>query len=139
VLTVEKVPAIKAVLFDFDGTLTKPEALELPAFKKAIRCPAHQPILEFIAKLPSRKEQEESFRILHQFEFDAATVSQPNSGAQELMTYPHSKNLAVGIIGRNSLGWIWRNRRGQETTSVWGPQSNPSLFRYRSQTRRRNP
>ena len=79
-LTVEKVPAIKAVLFDFDGKLTKPEALELPEFKKAIRCPAHQPILEFIANLPSRKEQEESFRILHQFEFDAARFPSPTQG-----------------------------------------------------------
>ena len=44
---------ISAVLFDFDGTLTKPGALNFSQFKKSIGCPVDRPILEFIeSRLP---------------------------------------------------------------------------------------
>ena len=44
--------SFKAVLFDFDGTLTKPESLNLSLVKKEIGCPADQYVLEFINRLP---------------------------------------------------------------------------------------
>ena len=44
---------IKAVLFDFDGTLTKPGALDFPLLKKTIGCPSDIPVLEFINRIAS--------------------------------------------------------------------------------------
>ena len=45
--------SIRAVLFDFDGTLTLPGSIDFAGIKKAIRCPGDAPILEFIECLPS--------------------------------------------------------------------------------------
>ena len=42
---------IKAVIFDFDGTLTKPGTLDFPSFKKSLGCPVDQPTLEYIENL----------------------------------------------------------------------------------------
>ena len=42
---------IDAVLFDFDGTLTQPGALDFPALKRDIGCPQGIPVLEFMAGL----------------------------------------------------------------------------------------
>lgn len=100
--------AVKAVLFDFDGTLTRPEALDFPELKKAIQCPFDQPALEFIVRLISRQQREEAFRVLDSFEFRAAASSEPDPGAEELISDLRSRGLLVGIISRNSLRSIRR-------------------------------
>ena len=94
---------IKAVLFDFDGTLTKPGALDFPLLKETIGCPDDIPILEFIEGLPTPLEREEIFSVLERFEINAASNSEPNHGAEELIHYLRSKGLGIGIITRNSL------------------------------------
>jgi hydrogenase expression/formation protein HypE len=38
---------IDGVLFDFDGTLTRPGALDFSVIKRAIGCRADTPVLEF--------------------------------------------------------------------------------------------
>ena len=45
---------INAVLFDFDGTLSKPGTLDFPRLKKEIGCPPDDPVLEFIENLHDR-------------------------------------------------------------------------------------
>jgi len=93
----------KAVLFDFDGTLTKPGALDFSVIKKTIGCPADQPVLEFIEGLADPDQQEKARAILERFEISAAMNSEPNPGAEELILYLRSNNLRIGIISRNSL------------------------------------
>ena len=94
---------IKAVLFDFDGTLTKPGALDFPLLKETIGCPDDIPVLEFIEGLPTPLEREEILSVLERFEINAASNSEPNHGAEELIHYLRSKGLGIGIITRNSL------------------------------------
>jgi len=53
---------IKAVLFDFDGTLTKPGALNFPRLKKTIGCPADVPVLEFIEDFPTLSQRNDALR-----------------------------------------------------------------------------
>ena len=48
---------IKAVFFDFDGTLTSPGALDFQKIKLAIDCPAELPILEFIDSLENENNR----------------------------------------------------------------------------------
>ena len=95
--------SIKAVLFDFDGTLTKPGALNFPLLKETINCPADTPILEFIESLPTRSQRDEASAVLARFEKEAAAISKPNPGAQDLIHHLRSKSLAIGIITRNTL------------------------------------
>ena len=97
---------IKAVLFDFDGTLTKPGALNFSFVNKSLKCPDGEPVLEFIESLPSSEQQQEAFSKLEHFEMDAARISEPNPGAEALISYLLSKRLCIGIITRNTLASV---------------------------------
>ncbi len=99
---------IKAVLFDFDGTLTKPGAIDFALIRKAIGCPPEKPILEYIEKLKDKKLQKVALKTLDHFEMQAAINSKPNSGSEELIHYLRSKRLPIGIISRNSRQSIRR-------------------------------
>ncbi|MCP3953394.1 MAG: hypothetical protein GY697_14425, partial [Desulfobacterales bacterium] len=93
---------IKAVFFDFDGTLTSPGALDFPKIKLAIGCPANIPILEFIDSLDSETEQNTARQILDTFEMEAAAASRPGPGCERLLKTLKDRQLKIGIISRNS-------------------------------------
>ena len=109
---------IKAVLFDFDGTLTKPGALDFPVIKQAIGCPDNIAILEYIESLKDSSQREKALSVLDRFEIEAAVDSEPNSGAEELIPYLRSKGLRVGIISRNSYQSIERALKNFKTIGV---------------------
>ncbi|MBN2107443.1 MAG: HAD-IA family hydrolase [Deltaproteobacteria bacterium] len=94
--------SLKAVLFDFDGTLTRPGALDFKAIRKALGCPHGLPILEFIESLPDTAEQARLLAQLDRFETEAAAGSVPNDGAEELILWLRAQGLHIGIITRNS-------------------------------------
>jgi len=100
---VEKPYRISAVLFDFDGTLTKPGALDFSVIKEKLGCPQDTPVLEFIENLPNQQRRTEAFDQLNQFENRGALESEPNPGAEDLIRSIHSKNIPLGIITRNSM------------------------------------
>ena len=93
---------IKGVLFDFDGTLTLPGALDFPAIKKAMGCPLDQLILEFVESQPP-DQQPKLMEILEEREDSAAQSSLPNGGAEECLCTLRRKQIPVGILTRNSL------------------------------------
>ena len=93
--------AIRAVLFDFDGTLTLPGSIDFAGIKKAIRCPGDVPILEFIEGLPSVADQRQAWRSLEQFEDQAARCSRSNEGAEELVRFLKRCHIRRGILTRN--------------------------------------
>jgi len=93
---------IKAVFFDFDGTLTSPGALDFPKIKLAIGCPADSPILEFIDSLESESEKSTAHHILDTFEMAAAALSRPGRGCERLLRALKERQLKIGIISRNS-------------------------------------
>ena len=102
---------IKAVLFDFDGTLTEPGTLDYSAIRDAIGCSQGSPILECIARMRSRARRAKALRILDEIEWKASRLSRPNAGAEELLRLLLSRNLKIGIISRNSLRSIRRALR----------------------------
>jgi len=93
---------ISALLFDLDGTLTLPGALDFPAIKKTMGCPVEEPVLEFIQKRPA-SEKGVLFEILEREEKAAAESSIPNRGAEECLLYLKSRGYPFGIITRNSI------------------------------------
>jgi hydrogenase expression/formation protein HypE len=92
---------LKAVLFDFDGTLTVPGALDFPAIRVELGCPAGAPILEFIQSIQDPPSRRALMNRLTAIETSAASRSQPNAGAQELIRWLKAKRLAIGILTRN--------------------------------------
>ena len=92
----------RAVLFDFDGTLTHPGALDFPALRRALGCPPGTLILEYIDALPSAELRAEKRRILDEFETAAARASLPNEGAEETVSRLLREGIRVGILTRNT-------------------------------------
>ena len=93
---------IKGVLFDFDGTLTLPGALDFPAIKKALGCPLDQPILEFLeTQPPDLRDKLE--KVLEEEEDRAAQASLPNRGAEKCLSALRKRQISIGILTRNSL------------------------------------
>lgn len=93
--------SIRAVLFDFDGTLTLPGNIDFAGIKKAINCPEDVAVLEFIAGLPSKADQLRAWRILEQFEESAARCARPNDCADELVRFLRRRHIRCGILTRN--------------------------------------
>ena len=93
---------IKGVLFDFDGTLTLPGALDFPAIKKELNCPPDIPILEWLETVPAERKPP-LMKILESAEEKAAEESLPNVGAEECLLTLRDKGVLLGIITRNSL------------------------------------
>ena len=46
---------LRAVVFDFDGTLTRPGALDFPGIKREVGCPPDSFLLEWIEALPASR------------------------------------------------------------------------------------
>jgi hydrogenase expression/formation protein HypE len=99
---------IKAVLFDFDGTLTRPGAIEFKIIKKALGCPTDQPVLEYIETMATERDRRDAMRRLNQFEAAAAANSRPNDGAQEIILWLKQKTIPMGILTRNSRQSVMR-------------------------------
>jgi hydrogenase expression/formation protein HypE len=93
---------IKGLLFDFDGTLTLPGAIDFPAIKQELGCPSDHPILEYLHALPSQKSAD-LFKILEKREKQAADASEPNIGAEKCLLTLKRKGFLLGILTRNSL------------------------------------
>jgi HAD superfamily hydrolase (TIGR01509 family) len=96
----------RAILFDFDGTLTRPEAIDFVALRALIQVPAGTPILEFIQGLPSAEERAGRLKILEDFEAAAARKSVPNEGAENTLRLLKDRGLKLGISSRNSRSSI---------------------------------
>jgi hydrogenase expression/formation protein HypE len=93
---------IMGILFDFDGTLTYPGALDFPAIKREMNCPEEMPILEYLeTQNPARRSA--LLNILESREEQAAEESYPNTGAEKCLAILKQKRLLLGIITRNNL------------------------------------
>jgi hydrogenase expression/formation protein HypE len=95
--------SFKAVLFDFDGTLTEPGALDFAAIREAMGCPPDQAILEFIDTFEGQPKQQHIIDILDEFEMAGARESVPNPDAEAIIRYLRTRHLPIGIITRNGI------------------------------------
>lgn len=98
---IQRGAAIRGVLFDFDGTLTFPGAIDFAAVKLALGCPSHEPILEFIEAQPVSRRPG-LFQELQNHELHAAAISKPNQGAEACLSALSRAGVPFGILTRNS-------------------------------------
>ncbi len=99
---------IRMVLFDFDGTLTKPGALDFDRIKQAIGCPPEIPVLEYMRSITDPVRRREVSRLLDRFEMEGAEISTPNAGAETVIPYLKERGILIGILTRNTLKTVIR-------------------------------
>jgi HAD superfamily hydrolase (TIGR01509 family) len=99
---------LRAVLFDFDGTLTIPGQLDFAAIKHEVGCPPQELVLEWIEALPAGPQQDDALAALARFELAGATTSAPNEGAEDLVDDLRALGLKIGVLTRNGLAAVER-------------------------------
>ena len=92
-------PQIHAVIFDMDGTLTRPY-LDFPAIRAAIGVP--EPLLENMLALPPGPERERAFEILDRFEEEAALASELNDDVRAVLEFLETRRVPSALVTRNS-------------------------------------
>lgn len=90
---------IRAVIFDMDGTLTRP-TLDFAAIRAAIGIP--DPLLENMLALPAGADRERAFAILDRFEEEAAEASELNDDARSVLEFLSSRSVPAALVTRNS-------------------------------------
>lgn len=99
---------LRAVLFDFDGTLTRPGALDFPAVKREVGCPPDSFVLEWIEALPAGVQRENAMAALERFELAAAAESAPNADAERVIRGLRARGLKIGVLTRNGAAAVQR-------------------------------
>ena len=99
---------IDAVLFDFDGTLTRPGVLDFSVIKTAIGCPDGTPVLEFMAAVDDPVRRADMAAQLDRFELEGAAASEPNAGAEAIVAFIKKARLPLGVLTRNSRASVFR-------------------------------
>ena len=94
---------IQGILFDFDGTLTKPDTIDFTSLKNRIGCPADIAVLEYINNSLELSEKRDHFqKILEEEELKAAAISEPNHRAESCIKFFKTLGIKLGIHTRNS-------------------------------------
>jgi len=92
--------AIRGIIFDLDGTLTKP-ILDFNAIREALEIPGKYPILEYLDTLDSDDRNRRS-KMLDDFEARAASSAEYNLGVPELLDFLYAASVPIAIVTRNS-------------------------------------
>jgi hydrogenase expression/formation protein HypE len=109
---------VRAVLFDFDGTLTAPGGLDFARIRAALGCPDNETILEFISSLPTPEAQADAHRALERFEEEAAAGALPNRDAEQVLAFLKSRGFPFGIITRNRHSMVLLSLRSFPGVSI---------------------
>jgi len=91
---------LKAVIFDLDGTLTRPN-LDFDRMRAEIGIRTPTPILEWLAAQPERVK-ERAWDIIHRHELEAAHAAELAEGALELLALLDELQVRTGLVTRNS-------------------------------------
>ena len=89
----------KALLFDMDGTLTRPH-LDFPKIKADMGI-GTRPILEALAEM-NDSDRVRAEQILHRHEESAAAASMLNEGCVELLEWIERRGIPTALITRNT-------------------------------------
>ena len=90
---------IRAVLFDMDGTLTRP-TLDFPAIRSEIGLP--EPLLESMLAMAAGAERDRAFAILERHEDRAAEISELNDGVHDVLEFLNGRKVPSALVTRNS-------------------------------------
>ena len=91
---------IKAVIFDLDGTITKP-FFDFDAIRREMGLGKEAgPILEAMEKMTA-KQRKAAEKILHHYEQEAVEKSRLNAGARKTLSALRKAGVKIGVLTRN--------------------------------------
>ena len=90
---------IRGVLFDMDGTITKPY-IDWKALRAEIGVPPQQMIIHYIKALRGEAKHKAE-QILIRRENEAAAHSELNEGARELLSYLRKNDVSTALVTNN--------------------------------------
>lgn len=93
-------PPLQGVIFDMDGTMTKPQNYMFKKMREALDIDGSQDILLSIQNLP-QDEQEPAHEKIRAIERDAMALMEPQDGLIDIMKYLDTLHLQRGICTRN--------------------------------------
>ena len=100
---------LRAVLFDFDDTLTVPGGLDYAAIRSEMGCPGHESILDFLGGIEDPEKQRHARDVLDRHEMAGAAKARPADGAEELVAWLISGGVKRGILTRNTKAAVLRS------------------------------
>ena len=118
---------IKAVIFDLDGTITRPY-LDFDKIREEMGLSADSgPVLESMLKM-DRDSYEEAERILRRYEQKAVEESELNPGAKETISALREAGVRIGVLTRNkkSNAEAVASKHGLEFDAVVGREEGPA-------------
>lgn len=92
-------PPIGAVIFDMDGTITRP-TLDFPGIRAEIGLA--EPLLENMLALPHGPARDRAFAILERHEEIAAGASELNDDVRDVLAFLAERTLPAALVTRNS-------------------------------------
>jgi phosphoglycolate phosphatase len=118
--------AIRAVIFDLDGTITQPY-LDFAHIREEMGLDRNGgPILEAMEKMtPQQRQRAEAILLSH--EEKAVAESKLNAGAREALAAIRTRGLPIGILTRNRKdnAWAVANKHRLQFDAVVGREDGP--------------
>ena len=93
---------VRGIVFDFDGTLTTPGAIDFAAIRRGIGCPEEASIIWWIEEVLKGVDQQTALKLLLDAEEEAARRSVPRDGAEAFIKALRDQGLPLGILTRNT-------------------------------------
>ena len=90
---------VTGVIFDFDGTLTRPGTINFAAVHEAVGCPRDIGLLEFLQTAVLALQLEQTIGAV---ELEAAERCEANEGAVEFVAFLRENDVPMAIVTRNS-------------------------------------
>ncbi len=118
--------SIKAVIFDLDGTITKPY-FDFDAIREEIGLDRNSgPVLETMEKM-TPQERKKAEEILNYHEQKAVLESKLNSGAKETLSALLSAGIHIGVLTRNrrNNAFAIAHKHGLKFDAVVGREDGP--------------
>ena len=92
--------SIHAVIFDLDGTITRPY-LDFDGIRAELSLAPQQPVLEAMERM-SAEQRAQARTVLERHEEEAARNSELYDGAHDVLAELRRRGVAVGLLTRNS-------------------------------------
>ncbi len=118
--------SIKAVIFDLDGTITKPY-FDFDAIREEMGFDRNSgPVLEIMEKMTDQ-QRKKTEKILNYHEQKAVLESELNAGAKETLSTLRSRGIRIGVLTRNrrNNAFAIADKHSLEFDAVVGREDGP--------------